>query len=215
MQDRQGIFDCIKRNSRGNDRFDVDLVTGSYHPDGVHELREKQISDPEYGEHANQAHGRLFDANLHNVTMHMCEIDGDFAHAESCSLGIFLDKGSETGLFSQAAISTGLIDRLENAMARTGQDRHPREQCGIVTLLQVRGSDGGDLGQPQALNLNGRSSVARPSSRTWSPQNGGASSTSRRPRRPAPLGRPTTQQGGHHRLHQVSRAENTPQVASR
>lgn len=38
MQDRQAIFDCIKRNSRGNDRFDVDLVTSSYHSDGIHEL---------------------------------------------------------------------------------------------------------------------------------------------------------------------------------
>ena len=27
LVDRQAIFDCIKRNSRGNDRFDVDLVT--------------------------------------------------------------------------------------------------------------------------------------------------------------------------------------------
>ena len=27
--DRQAIFDCIKRNSRGNDRFDVELVTSS------------------------------------------------------------------------------------------------------------------------------------------------------------------------------------------
>lgn len=109
MQDRQAIFDCIKRNSRGNDRFDVDLVTSSYHSDGIHELGEKQIAGGEYGEHANQAHGRLFDANLHNVTMHMCEIDGDVAHAESYSLGIFLDKGSETGRI----LAGRYIDRLE------------------------------------------------------------------------------------------------------
>lgn len=109
MADRQAIFDCIKRNSRGNDRFDVDLVTSSYHPDGIHELGEKQISGREYGEHANHAHGLLFDANLHNVTMHMCEIDGEVAHAESYSLGVFLDKGAETG-----RILVGrYIDRLE------------------------------------------------------------------------------------------------------
>lgn len=109
LVDRQAIFDCIKRNSRGNDRFDIDLVTSSYHDDAVHELGEKQISGREYGEHANRSHGALFDANLHNVTMHMCEIDGDVAHAESYSLGVFLDKGGETGRM----LAGRYIDRLE------------------------------------------------------------------------------------------------------
>jgi hypothetical protein len=27
LLDRQAIFECIKRNSRGNDRFDIELVT--------------------------------------------------------------------------------------------------------------------------------------------------------------------------------------------
>jgi hypothetical protein len=109
LVDRQAIFDCIRRNSRGNDRFDVELVTSSYHQDGVHELGRKQISGREYGEHANHAHGALFDANLHNVTMHMCEIDGDVAHAESYSLGVFLDKGGETGRI----LAGRYLDRLE------------------------------------------------------------------------------------------------------
>jgi len=109
VDDRQAILDCIKRNSRGNDRFDVELVTSSYHPDGVHELGENQISGREYGEHANLAHGRLFDANLHNITMHNCDIEGDVAHAESYTIGIFLDKGGET-----ARILAGrYLDRLE------------------------------------------------------------------------------------------------------
>lgn len=109
LLDRQAIFDCIKRNSRGNDRFDVDLVTSSYHADGLHEVGQNRVPGPGYGEHANQAHGKLFDANLHNVTMHMCEIDGDVAHAESYSLGLFLDKGGETGRI----LAGRYIDRLE------------------------------------------------------------------------------------------------------
>jgi len=109
LLDRQAIYDCIRRNSRGNDRFDKDLITGSYHPDGIHELGDKHISGREYGEHANAAHGRLFDANLHNITGHYCEIDGDVAHAESYSLGIFLDKGSETS----RVLAGRYIDRLE------------------------------------------------------------------------------------------------------
>jgi hypothetical protein len=129
MTDRQAIFDCIKRNSRGNDRFDVDLVTSSYHGDGLHELGEKHISGREYGEHANGAHGALFDANLHNVTMHMCEIDGDVAHAESYSLGIFLDKGGETGRI----LAGRYIDRLEK---RDGEWRIALRRATVEIALE-------------------------------------------------------------------------------
>lgn len=109
MQDRQAILDCIRRNSRGNDRFDSELITGSYHPDGIHELGQKQISGREYGEHANSTHGALFDRTLHNVTMHLCEIDGDTAHAESYNIGLFMDKGSD----SARVLAGRYLDRLE------------------------------------------------------------------------------------------------------
>ena len=116
LMDREAIFDCIKRNARGNDRFDVELTTSSYHPDGIHELGQKQISGREYGEHANHAHAAMCDANLHNVTMHSCEINGNVAHAESYSLGLFLDKGGQTGRM----LAGRYIDRLEK---RDGQWR--------------------------------------------------------------------------------------------
>ena len=109
FRDRQAIFDCIKRSSRGNDRFDTELVASSFHIDAIHDNGRKRVAAHGYGEHANAAHGMLFDANLHNVTMHMCEIDGDVAHAESYSLGIFLDKGGETG----RVLAGRYIDRLE------------------------------------------------------------------------------------------------------
>jgi hypothetical protein len=114
--DRQEILDCIVRTSRGNDRFDEALISGSYHADGLHELGRKLISGPEYGTHANHAHERICEVNLHNVTMHACEIDGDVAHAESYVIGLFLDKGCET-----ARILAGrYIDRLEKRDGRWG-----------------------------------------------------------------------------------------------
>ena len=109
LLDRQAIFDCIKRNARGNDRFDAAMTASSYHDDGLHEVGQNRVAGPGYGAHANAAHGKLFDANLHNVTMHTCEIDGDIAHAESYSLGMFLDKGGETG----RVLAGRYIDRLE------------------------------------------------------------------------------------------------------
>ena len=129
LLDRQAIFDCIKRNSRGNDRFDIDLVTSSYHDDGLHELGEKQISGRDYGEHANHAHAALFDVTMHNVAMHSCEIDGDVAHTESYNTGLFLDRGSETGRI----LAGRYIDRLEK---RDGQWRIVLRRATVEVALE-------------------------------------------------------------------------------
>ncbi|MCJ2180218.1 nuclear transport factor 2 family protein [Novosphingobium album (ex Hu et al. 2023)] len=109
LKDRQEILDCIVSTSRGNDRFDKDLITGSYHPDGQHELGRQIISGQDYGDHANHAHGAISEVNLHNVTMHSCEIDGDVAHAESYVIGLFADKGAATSRM----LAGRYIDRLE------------------------------------------------------------------------------------------------------
>jgi hypothetical protein len=51
----------------------------------------------------------MCERNLHNVTMHSCEIDGDVAHAESYVIGLFLDNGCETS----RVLAGRYIDRLE------------------------------------------------------------------------------------------------------
>lgn len=109
LTDRQQILDCIVRNACGNDRFDAERVSGTYHPDGMHEIGSSAIPGPKYGEHANHAHGAMCEQNQHHVTMHACDIDGDTAHAESYVIGLFLDKGRETSRI----LSGRYIDRLE------------------------------------------------------------------------------------------------------
>ena len=116
LKDRQDILDCVVRTSRGNDRFDKELIAGSYHPDGQHELGPKIISGPEYGDHANVAHAAISEVNLHNVTMHSCEIDGDVAHAESYVIGLFADKGAATSRM----LAGRYIDRLERRGGQWG-----------------------------------------------------------------------------------------------
>ena len=44
--DRQEILDCIVRTSRGNDRFDAEGISASYHEDGLHDLGQKLILGP-------------------------------------------------------------------------------------------------------------------------------------------------------------------------
>jgi hypothetical protein len=131
LMDRQAIFDCIKRSSRGTDRFDVELITGSYHTDGLHELGQQLISGHEYGEHANHAHRAICDVNLHNITMHMCEIDGDVAHAESYVIGLFADKGGETSRM----LAGRYIDRLEK---RDGEWRIVLRRATVEVAMEGR-----------------------------------------------------------------------------
>lgn len=165
--DRQAIFDCIKRNSRGNDRFDADLTASSYHADGLHEVGENRVPGPGYGAHANQAHGRLFDANLHNVTMHLCEIDGDVAHAESYSLGMFLDKGAETG----RVLAGRYIDRLER---RDGEWRIVLRRSTVEVALEGKATLPGGKPLPGSGYLRGNRDHTDPSyDRPLSPDSGG------------------------------------------
>jgi hypothetical protein len=131
LLDRQAIFDCVKRNSRGNDRFDIELITSSYHSDGLHELGDKRISGREYGEHANNSHSAISEVNLHNVTMHNCEIDGDVAHAESYVIGVFADKGGETSRM----LAGRYIDRLEK---RDGEWRIALRRATVEVAMEGR-----------------------------------------------------------------------------
>jgi hypothetical protein len=116
LTDRQEILDCITRTSRGNDRFDKELIVGSYHEDGLHELGEQLIRGSDYGEHANHAHAAIAETNLHNVTMQICEIDGDVAHCESYVIGLFADIGGETSRM----LAGRYIDRLEKRDGKWG-----------------------------------------------------------------------------------------------
>lgn len=109
LTDRQEIYDCLVRTSRGNDRFDEDLIVGSYHPDALHELGRNFIPGPDYGAYANASHAAICDVNMHAVTMHSCDIDGDVAHAESYVIGLFADKGAETSRM----LAGRYLDRLE------------------------------------------------------------------------------------------------------
>jgi hypothetical protein len=129
LTDRQDILDCISRNSRGNDRFDTELVASSYHTDGVHEVGSNTIPGPKYGEHANHAHGAMCERNLHHVTMHSCTIDGNVAHTESYVIGLFLDKGAETSRI----LSGRYIDRLEK---RDGEWRIVVRRATVEVVLE-------------------------------------------------------------------------------
>ncbi|MDT3440165.1 MULTISPECIES: nuclear transport factor 2 family protein [unclassified Pseudofrankia] len=109
LMDRTAILDCIARAARGHDRHDVELMTSTFHEDGIDEHGFAVNPGPEYGEWANKTHAAASQAHLHHITTHSCEIDGDVAHAESYVLGGLLSPDGKT----MTLLGGRYLDRLE------------------------------------------------------------------------------------------------------
>ena len=109
LRDRQEILDCVARHARGCDRHDSAMLSGVYHEGGFDEHGFAVNPGPDYWVWANQQHASGSIHNLHHITTHTVEIDGDVAHAESYVIGTFLNKDNVSG-----RVLTGrYIDRLE------------------------------------------------------------------------------------------------------
>ena len=82
LRDRQDIFDCIHRYTRGLDRLDAKILTRVYHFDAVDNHSGFVGYIPEFVKWgiALEAH---YASTHHGITTHTCEIDGDTAHTES------------------------------------------------------------------------------------------------------------------------------------
>jgi SnoaL-like domain len=107
--DRAQILDCIARHARGCDRFDSELLASAYHDDGVDEHGFAINPGPKYAEWANAQHSRGSQQNMHNITTHSCEIEGNVAHAESYVIGLFLNADGKTARL----LAGRYADRLE------------------------------------------------------------------------------------------------------
>lgn len=109
LKERLAIQDCIALHARGHDRHDVDLLREAYHQDGVDEHGHAINSGPQYANWANAAHDSGSQLHLHNITTHICEIDGAVAHAESYVIVALLNPDGA----SARLINGRYIDRLE------------------------------------------------------------------------------------------------------
>lgn len=109
LKDRLEIRDCIARHARGHDRLDADLITDCYHEDGIDEHGHAINPGPDYAEWANAVHAGGSLLHLHNITTHLCQIDGDTAHCESYVLVSLLNNDGKTARL----INGRYIDRLE------------------------------------------------------------------------------------------------------
>ncbi len=133
LEDRQNILDCIQRECRARDRQDSAQIAGCWWEDGQDEHGSVITSAPDYPERANAGHRALFNMTSHNISNHLCEIDGDTAYCESYVLG---------GLFWQDDKRTTLafgryLDQLEN---RNGEWRLLTRRCTIEMSSDSDGS---------------------------------------------------------------------------
>jgi hypothetical protein len=163
LKDRLAIVDLIARHARGHDRHDVDLLTSAYHEDGVDEHGHAINPGPGYAAWSNAVHAAGSDQHLHNITTHLCEIDGDVAHCESYVMVSLLDRGGKTARI----INGRYIDRVERrdgawkiALRRSTVDtlitgdasilQHPR----FVEQGYTKGMrDGSDVSYQRPLSL--------------------------------------------------------------
>ena len=132
LKDRQDILDCIQRESRARDRQDIDMIAGCWWEDGIDEHGAVIAKASEYPARANAGHAANFHQTSHNITNHLCEIDGDTAYCESYVIGgLNWIEGGKTSL--------GIgryIDQLER---RGGEWRILVRRCTIEMTLD--GSD--------------------------------------------------------------------------
>jgi len=109
LKDRQDIHDCIVRESRARDRQDVDMIASCWWEDGADEHGPIITRAPDYPARANAGHRANFNMTSHNITNHLCTIEGNTAYCESYVVGglFWLDGKTTTIAFGR------YIDQLE------------------------------------------------------------------------------------------------------
>lgn len=116
IKDRQEILDCLHRYCRGVDRFDREAVRSAYHDDAIDDHGE-YVGDVEgFIDWAFDYHSRHQLRTLHSIANHLCEIDGDVAHAETYWTFYSVNKAAPY----QSTTSGRYIDRLERRDGRWG-----------------------------------------------------------------------------------------------
>jgi hypothetical protein len=83
QKDRQEIWDCMLRYTRGVDRFDHKLMKSAYHPDAWDDHAVHSASGADFCDWAIGLHTQIQTSHHHHITNHVVEIHGDVAHAET------------------------------------------------------------------------------------------------------------------------------------
>ncbi len=138
LLERQEIFDCLVRFSRGMDRFDRELFLSAFHDDAVIAAGPFVGGPVGLYEWAVGLHEHGQSATHHNLLNHSCDIDGDVAHTETYYLFVGRNR-DETNWIAGGRY----IDRIER---RDGQWKivlrtNAIEWSGMVPTLPIPFTD--------------------------------------------------------------------------
>jgi hypothetical protein len=83
LKSRLEILDCVHRIARGVDRLDRDAVLSGYHADAIDDHGTFVGSPAGFVDYFFDLHSRAHVTTSHVIANHVCEINGDVAHAET------------------------------------------------------------------------------------------------------------------------------------
>lgn len=92
LRDREAIKECIFRYCRGADRLDREVMLSAYHVDAIDEHGKFVGTAAEFVDWALAQHIDAHLSTQHFVGNHLCDIDGDKAHAETYFMFVAMNK---------------------------------------------------------------------------------------------------------------------------
>jgi SnoaL-like domain len=92
LWDREAIRQCLLRYCRGADRLDRELILSAFHPDSIDEHGKFVGNRDEFLEWVLNMHSTAQLSHQHCILNHICEIDGDTAHAETYFMFVAMNR---------------------------------------------------------------------------------------------------------------------------
>jgi hypothetical protein len=114
LRSRLDILDCINKYARGVDRLDQAVLMSAFHDDATLDYGVFVGTPAQFAEYFFDFHRRHQSATFHNITNHVCELDGDSAHTETYY--VYASNNLAAPLFTLAG--GRYIDRFERRAGR-------------------------------------------------------------------------------------------------
>ncbi len=147
MLDKQDIYECLVRQSRGTDRCDKDLYVSGFHADSIVTAGPFVGSPSDLYDWAAKFQADMYSATFHKLHQMSCDIQGDDAHAETYYFFVGCLKGGETNLLAGGRY----VDRFERRDGVWGMVMRNN----FVEWTSTVPAMGSPLGEIPGLELNG------------------------------------------------------------
>lgn len=134
LLERQDIYDCQLRFSRGMDRFDRELFLSAFHADAIIDAGPFVGGPQELYAWASDLHQQGQLSTIHYLLNHNCEIDGPTAHTETYYLFVGRNRDDTNWVAGGR-----YIDRLEQREGawKIAMRSNAIEWSGLVPTLPI------------------------------------------------------------------------------